>query len=407
MRSHISKISPPIKKPPPISPRTRCILPAEHTPHTRTLMAFPTALSLYPHQISGARSEILNIAHAISKFEPVTIFVHPDDSLTLRTNLQEKEKGKEKEKKNDKKIEKEKDTQSKSRNSIDVKEITLESLWLRDTGPVFILDHDDTADGAEVKDRVRGVDFKFNYWGSKLPLGEDIGLSTRILQISNIEKVEAGIVAEGGGIETDGEGTLLVCASSIVNENRNPGMSREVIEEELMGVLGVEKVVWLEGVRGEDITDCHVDALARFVRPGMVVLSPPHRHGERGSVWWKVYEDAKRVLEREKDAKGRSFEVVEIEEPDLEVVEQETEMVEEDEDDEFSSVFSYVNYLVVNRGVIAPKFGDQNADRKCKEVLQSLFPDREVIQVHISMLPRAGGGIHCATQQVPAGRASR
>ncbi|KAG4428715.1 hypothetical protein IFR05_015801 [Cadophora sp. M221] len=353
MRSPILKI-PPLKKP----PLTQSILPAEHTPHTRTLMAFPTFPSLHPDQLPGARSEILNIAHAISRFEPVTIFVHPDDSLTLRTKLQEREK------------------EIKLRNiyNVEMKEISLESLWLRDTGPVFILhDDNDAADTTKEREsgimKVRGIDFNFNSWGNKLPPGADVGLSARILQLSNTPRVKAGIVAEGGGIETDGEGTLLVCASSVVNENRNPGMGREDAERELRGVLGVEKVVWLEGVRGEDITDCHVDALARFVRPGMVVMSRPRldRNGEKYGVWWRVYEDAKRVLGRERDAKGRRFEVVEIEEPDLEFVEQETNMLE---DDEFSNVFSYVNYVLVNGGVVAPKFGDEKADSKCKEFLQ-------------------------------------
>ncbi|PVH81220.1 putative peptidyl-arginine deiminase family protein [Cadophora sp. DSE1049] len=348
----------------------RYFMPAEHSPHTHTLMAFPTSLSLYPHQLQGARSEILNIATAISKFEPVIIFVHPDDSRELSMRLQE--------------------SSMASSENMTVKEVELESLWIRDTGPVFVL---------KEGENLRGVDFGFNYWGQKLPPASDIGLAKRISNLSNIEKIDPGVVAEGGGIEVDGEGTLLACESSIVNENRNPGMSRDVVEEKLKGVLGVEKIIWLTGVQGEDITDCHVDALARFVRPGMVVLSRPH--GGRGGVWMDVFEDAKRTLERETDARGRSFKVVEIEEPELDLVEQEPESSENGK--QFSSVFSYVNYLLVNGGVIAPKFGDEKRDQICREVLEGLFLGRKVVQVHINILPRAGGGVHCATQQVTAG----
>lgn len=336
-------------------------------------MAFPTALSLYPHQLQGARSEILKIANAISKFEPVTILVHPEDLRVLKTSLREK------------------DMHASGR--VTVEEVELESLWIRDTGPVFVVDEEKN---------VRGVDFGFNYWGQKLPFASDIGLAKRLLNISGIKRLDAGLVAEGGGIEVDGGGTLLACESSIVNETRNPGMSRDIVEEKLKGLLGVEKVVWLKGVRGEDITDCHVDALARFVKPGKVLLSRPH--GEGGGAWMDVFEDAKRVLGREVDARGGKFQVAEIEEADLDLVEQEPESSEHGE--QFPSVFSYINYLLVNGGVVAPRFGDEKRDQICKEVLEGLFPEREVVQVHINMLPRAGGGIHCATQQVPVGGAA-
>ena len=191
-------------------------------------------------------------------------------------------------------------------------------------------------------------------------------------------------------MEVDGQGTLLATESSLINPNRNPGLNKTQIEEKLKSALGLEKVIWFKGVRDEDTTDCHIDALARFVEPGTVLLSLPH--GSRSDVWWEVYEDAREVLERQTDARGRKFKVVELMEPQLEVVDGGTDE---------GGVFSYVNYYLVNGGVIAPSFGDQDADEKCKEVLGELFPGKEVVQVRINMLPRTGGGIHCATQQVP------
>ncbi|KAK0118691.1 hypothetical protein ONS95_007574 [Cadophora gregata] len=367
MRSHISKMATKT----PTRNLSRYFMPAEHSTQSSTLLAYPTAPSLYPHQVQGARSEILSIANAISKFEPVTIFVHPEDAKELKANLQ--------------------NHVMEARENVSVKEVELESLWIRDSGPVFVLDKEK---------QVRGVDFGFNYWGRKLPLASDMGLAKRVLSTSSIERIDAGIIAEGGGIEVDGEGTLFACESSIVNKNRNPGMSKDVVEEKLKQVLGVEKVVWLKGVKGEDITDCHVDALARFVEPGTVVLSRPY--GRERGVWMDVFEDAKRVLKRETDARGRKFKVVEIEEPDWDLVEQEPECSGPGE--QFASVYSYVNYLLVNGGVIAPKFGDDKRDQVCRKVLEELFPERKVVQVHINMLPRAGGGIHCASQQVPAGK---
>lgn len=320
--------------------------------------------SLYSHQIDGARSEVLTIASAISKFEPVVLFTDRHDANNLKSrNIPE---------------------------NVMVLEVNrLGSLWVRDTGPVFVI--------AETG-KVEGVEFGFNAWGGKFACPDDHGLAARILDIIGVQRSPAGLVAEGGGIEVDGEGTLLACESSIINDNRNPGMSKENIEHGLKYVLGVEKVIWLKGVKGADITDCHVDALARFVAPGTVVLSKPH--SSRKDVWTEIFEDARNVLETERDAKGRKLKIVEIKEPHLGRMDQEP-----DDGDEHESVFSYVNYLVVNGGVIAPKFGDKIADRWCKDTLGRLFPGREVVQVAINMLPRAGGGIHCATQQQPIGRA--
>ena len=105
-----------------------------------------------------------------------------------------------------------------------------------------------------------------------------------------------------GALEVDGEGTLLATESSLINPNRNPGMSKEEVEEKLKIVLGMEKVIRFKGVEGEDTTYCHVDALARLVEPGTVLLS--RSHGSRNSVWNDVYEDARKVLEQEKDARG-------------------------------------------------------------------------------------------------------
>jgi len=126
------------------------------------------------------------------------------------------------------------------------------------------------------------------------------------------------------------------------------------------------------------------------VEPGTVLLSRPH--GSRNSVWNDVYRDARRVLEQEKDARGRALSVVDLMEPDLEMLE-----CGREED----IVASYVNYYLANGAVVAPSFGDEKADKRCIEVLEKVFPSRKVMDMRINMLPRVGGGIHCATQQLP------
>ena len=317
-------------------------------------MAWPTATSLHPTELSAARSEVAAIANAISRFEPVTMFASPDHEEGLRPQLNA---------------------------NVSISTVPVDDLWIRDSGPVFALSSPGDT---------HGIDFRFNYWGGKFPQGVDVDLARRILALADIPRVEAQVRAEGGGLEVDGDGTLLATESCLINPNRNPGMSKAEVEDRLKSVLGVEKVIWLKGVRNADSTDCHVDALARFVSPGVVILSRPH--SSRAGVWTDVYEDAKRVLHSARDSKGRPLQVMDLLEPNLEVLE-----VTEGED----MVASYANFYLPNGGVIIPRFGDDAADRRCAEIFKELFPEREIVQVLINMLPKLGGGIHCATQQQP------
>jgi agmatine deiminase len=236
------------------------------------------------------------------------------------------------------------------------------------------------------------VDFNFNYWGGKSRVTVDQHFARRILasDFSEHTRHQAGIVSEGGALEVDGEGTLLVCDSSIINDNRNPGRSKDEIESELKRLLGVSKVIWLKGVKGLESTDWHVDAFARFVAPGHVILSkpPPNAH----PAILDIFDAAVETFKKTTDAQGRSIVVTICQEPDQE------KLAGGAVD---GMVTSYVNYLLVNGGVVMAKFDEPETDAKAFEQIQSLFPDRRVVQVYINELPRLGGGIHCATQHIP------
>lgn len=333
----------------------RYLMPAESSLHQRTLMAWPAPSSMLPGQLSTARSEVAAIANAISRFEPVTMFANSSHIQDLLSQVNA---------------------------NVSISTASVEDLWIRDTGPVFTF----SSSGD-----IHGVDFHFNYWGGKYPPGEDVDLARRILALADIPRVDAEVRAEGGGLEVDGDGTLLATESSLINPNRNPGMNKAEVEDRLKFALGVDKVIWLKGVRDVDSTDCHIDALARFVSPGTVVLSRPN--SSRPGVWTEVYEDARRILQSERDAKGRSLHVIDLPEPNVE------DLKGEEED----MVASYANYYLPNGAVIIPRFGDDIADNRSVGIFQKLYPGREIVQVLISMLPKLGGGIHCATQQQPHG----
>ncbi|KPI45663.1 Agmatine deiminase [Cyphellophora attinorum] len=352
----------------PVTTEATYYQPAEHLSHSHTLTAFPNLPGCYQDAESTARArqEVINISLAISQFEPVVLFAHPDHAHVARSMIQ---------------------SSADPSADITIREVEVDNLWIRDLGPVFL--HSRESGRTEA-----AVDFNFNYWGHKAEETVDGTFARRILTSkpysSAISRVKAGLVSEGGALEVDGQGTLMVTDTSIVNDNRNPGLSQEQIEEELKRVLGVEKVLWLKGVMALESTDWHVDAWARFVGDVRVVLSKPPRNAHPKI--HEIFDDAMERLPRMTNARGNKIQVVTVDEPDQEKL---------DGGAIDGMVTSYVNYLLVNGGVILAKFGQDDADAKALQVIQGLFPQRKVVQVYINELPRLGGGIHCASQHVP------
>ena len=227
---------------------------------------------------------------------------------------------------------------------------------------------------------------------------ENTAFAAAVLDIENesatapVTRVQTHIKLEGGGIEVDGEGTFMATESSIIGDARNPGLGKAEIEAELSRLLGVSKFIWFPGRIGLDITDVHIDAEARFIRPGVVVVCRPHPDAEK--VYWEVYEEIRAVLEQSTDARGRKFEVHDVVDPDPKLVKGNLDGEEE------TPAASYVNFYFVNGGLVIPAFGDVEADTTAFELIKSLVPGREVRQVDVNALPRTGGVLHCVTQQV-------
>ncbi|MEU6234378.1 agmatine deiminase family protein [Kitasatospora sp. NPDC047058] len=347
----------PASSPAPGSPTAAAApaMPAEWRPHTRTFMAWPALDEVWGDQLPAVRADIARVAQAVARFEPVVLMARPDQSAGARRLCG---------------------------SSVEVIDLAVDDLWARDTGPTFVT-------GAA---GVAGVDLNFNGWGGKQTHTDDGQVARNLLDHYGIRRIQAPVTGEGGGIEVDGEGTLMATESSWVNGNRNPGVSRDRIEAALKDLFGVRKVIWFAGVAGQDITDCHVDALARFAEPGVVVL---HRPGPDTppDIWSRASDQALDVLRGATDANGRTLRVVDLTEPDL--------AGRPDLGKDFLA--TYLNYYVVNGAVIMPRFGDRASDDRAAGVLADLHPGREVVPVGIDAIAAGGGGIHCSTQQQPAG----
>lgn len=327
-------------------------MPEESSPHERTFMQWPVESKPYGGReyLEEVQTNIALIARTISKYEPVVMLA---DGKYHADILAESGAG------------------------IELWDIPTNDLWARDSGPTFV----------RAGEELAVMDYNFNGWGNKQKHNHDGAIAGLIAERLGIEHIDSGVVGEAGGLEYDGEGTIIAHASSWVNPNRNNASASEIAAS-LQKALGARKTIWAPGVAGKDITDYHIDALARFVSPGRVLIQLPDK-SNKSDPWSVAAWETMRILQASTDADGKKLQIIVLPEPyDI-----------RSKSDDF--VASYVNYYVCNGAVIAPQFGDDAADAKAKSILQQIYPDRKIVFLNTDPLGESGGGIHCATQQQP------
>lgn len=333
-------------------------MPAEWTTHERTFISWPIQSSMcYPEQyeqVCGAYAEIIT---AMAEFEPVTVVVNAADEDKVNEIFSVTE-------------------------NFPITTLVIEhnDAWLRDNGPTFIT----TEDG-----KIAGVNWGFNAWGGKYsPWDLDDAVAGSLLSAYSIEKFDAPLVMEGGSIHTDGEGTLITTEECLLNENRNPSLNKEQIFDYLKQFVNIDEVIWLKRGLSGDETDGHVDNIACFAAPGKVILQVCYDPSDEN---YEITQENLQILREAKDAKGRSLEIIEIEQPPAVYYE------------DSRLTLSYLNFYFVNGGIILPVFGGtaEETDKKAIEVLSSLYPDRRIRTVNGMGVIREGGNVHCTTQQMP------
>ncbi len=324
-------------------------MPAEWMPHERCWMIWPRRQEVWGERMAATKRAYAAVAQTIARFEPVTMIASPDD-------LAEAERlcGK----------------------GIELLPLQVDDSWARDSAPCFV--HDGQGLGA--------VCFEFNAWGGKYhPYDKDAAMGAALAGHLGTSMIAGGIVAEGGAISVDGQGTALTTESCLLNPNRNPGKSKAEIEAALKATLGLEKVIWLPGDVNETETDGHVDGIAVFAGPGRVIIETP---ADPELSYADALNANREVLRASRDALGREFEIIEL---------GAVEGVDAQGAD-FSTC--YVNFYIANGAIIAPSHGVPE-DETARDVLAKAFPDREIVQVPVSDIAIGGGGIHCITQQQP------
>lgn len=336
-------------------------MPAEWAPHERTVMCWPTRTELYRELLDEARSAHAEVARALSDFEPVTVIANPGAEAEQAAER----------------------CGPGGRHGIEVVALPIDDSWFRDSGPIYVLGSGPDAG------RRRALDWEFNAWGGKFaPWEADAEIARRWAEHAGHEVRSVPVVLEGGAIAVDGEGTLVTTEQCLLHPNRNPRLTRVEIEQALRAELGVEVVLWLpHGLALDDDTDGHVDNVAAFARPGVLVVQGCDDPDEAD--WLRLHVN-RRSASGALDATGRALEVVEV--PVLPFTEVAGERV----------AVPYLNFYVANGAVVVPVCGHP-ADGEMCALIGEQYPGRQVVPIEVgAVLAFGGGGIHCITQQVPA-----
>lgn len=251
-------------------------MPDEAARHAGTWMAFGASSDIWGKDLTPVvRKNLADIANAIAEFEPVSMLVRPDERELAAEMLS---------------------------SNVQLVPRAIDDLWIRDTGPVFVVDG--TA--------IAGVDFNFNGWGDKQEHALDAEVAAAVVQRVDVPRLSTELTLEGGALEVDGLGTAIITESCVLNDNRNPGWTKAMVEAELLRLLGVRKTIWLPGIAGRDITDGHTDFYARFAAPGTVVAALDN---DDASFDYEVTRTHLEILQSATDVTGSPLEVITLNAP--------------------------------------------------------------------------------------------
>ncbi len=350
-------------------------MPAEYEEHERVWMCWPERTDNWRDGAKPAQEAYIEVAKAISRFEPVTMLVSSVQFANARNMLP---------------------------SEVQVVEASYNDAWARDIGPSFLVNSEG---------ELRACDWTFNAWGGLVdglyfPWDKDDALAQKICELVGADSYRTeGFVLEGGSFHVDGAGTILTTEMCLLSEGRNSHMNKWEIEKKLKEYLNANKVIWLKmGIDPEE-TNGHIDDVACFIAPGEVVCIYEEN---RASPFYLPSHQAYEQLLKETDAQGNPLTVHQLCCPKQAVYIEAGARIDRTGNamirtENTRCIASYANFLIVNGGVIVPQYGDEN-DTLAIAQLEELFPNRKVVGVYTKEIVYGGGNIHCITQQQPKTR---
>ena len=333
-------------------------MPIEGHEQERLWMAWPTTgytLGDTEADVEEARSTWAAVANAASEYESVTVVVNPGDESVAARYLSAQ---------------------------IDRLVAPLNDAWMRDMGPSFVI-----GDSGELG----AVNYVFNGWGGQdwAQWDHDQHIGRIVAEAAGATRIDSEITNEGGGIQVDGTGHVILTETVQLDPGRNPGWTRAQVEAELARTIGTTSAMWLpRGLfRDHDTfgTRGHSDILAAFATPGQLLM---HRQDSASHPDHEIARVNRDVAERYRDDTSAGFEIIDMPAPTVL------------RDEEGFVDYSYINHLVINDAVLACAFDDP-ADDQALATLREVYPGRTVVGIDARPLFARGGGIHCITQQQP------
>jgi agmatine deiminase len=345
-------------------------MPAEWEPHQSTWIGWPHNRNDWPGKFEPIPWVYVEIVRYLSRVEQVNIIVQ---------DAAEKAKARE----------------ALTRSHVNLKNVRFHQwptnrVWTRDSGPIFVVRD-------SPRNPVAVTHWRFNAWAKYADWQLDSHLPQQIAGQLRMVPFRATlprrhrqyhVILEGGSIDVNGQGLMLTTEECLLSkvQQRNPGLTRDDLEQVFSEYLGVEKVIWLgQGIAGDD-THGHVDDISRFVAPDTVVTVVEPNRGDANHAPLK---ENLRRLRAARDLKGRKLKVVELPLPRPVVFRSQRLPA------------SYANFYIANSLVLVPTFNDPN-DRVALNILAGVFPGREVVGIYCGDFIWGLGAIHCATQQQPA-----
>lgn len=360
-------------------------MPGEFEPQDHVFMIWPERTDNWRLGAKPAQKTYTNVAIAISKHTPITVLVSNTQYANARARLPE---------------------------NIRVVEMSSDDAWVRDCGPTFVI-NDKTGE-------IRGIDWIFNAWGGLVdglyfPWANDDAMAQKICDLQGIDSYRTDadsdpdgldFILEGGSIHVDGEGTLITTEMCLLNPDsgRNfPALTKEQIEHMLKEYLNLEKIIWIKDGIDPAETNGHIDDVACFVRPGEVACIYTD---DKNNPFYEQAQAAYKTLSEATDAKGRKLKVHKLcltKEPcrliAADTIDTATGAIPREEGE--ISIASYMNFLITNKAIILPQYGDEN-DALAVEQVQAMFPDYIIEPVRTEEVAFGGGNIHCITQHQPS-----
>jgi agmatine deiminase len=335
------------------------LVPAEWEPHKAMWVGFPSHEKLWQDDLIAAQAEVASLARVLATAgdEKVKLMVMGQSAQLAAHSL------------------------LSDVAQVSIIEGRFGDIWLRDTGPIYVSLEDQADHHAALP-----VAFLNNGWGGKYRLKHDDEVAHQIAEHDGYHIEKEAFILEGGALEHDGFGTILTTRQCLLNPNRNPEWTQGIAERALEKTLGARKIIWLEDGLLKDHTDGHIDNLARFVAPGVVVCPVAYGRDDPNA---DVYDKTAKFLSQQTDARGQALQVVRIPSPGRVV----------DEDNQIIPA-SHMNFLIANDCVVVPIYNERTGEMAV-EALQGLFSERQVLGLSANAILTGGGAFHCISQQVP------